>query len=174
MTEIQTLTRAVISGEIRRVLFDSGDGRYAVLRLADGTGAEHVICGPLCGLAPGQNIEAEGHWEKHAEFGNRFRAESFRLRLPSTPEGIKRFLGSGAIPGIGGRTAEIIVDHFGDQTLTILDRFSKRLREVPGIGPKKAEAIIQGWRESAARRESYIFLQGLGITPAYCARLFRQ
>ena len=174
MTEIQTLTRAVISGEIRRVLFDSGDGRYAVLRLADGSGAEHVICGPLCGLAPGQNIEAEGHWEKHAEFGNRFRAESFRLRLPSTPEGIKRFLGSGAIPGIGGRTAEIIVDHFGDQTLTILDRFSKRLREVPGIGPKKAEAIIQGWRESAARRESYIFLQGLGITPAYCARLFRQ
>ena len=174
MTEIQTLTRAVISGEIRRVLFDSGDGRYAVLRLADGTGAEHVICGPLCGLAPGQNIEAEGHWEKHAEFGNRFRAESFRLRLPSTPEGIKRFLGSGAIPGIGSRTAEIIVDHFGGQTLTILDRFSKRLLEVPGIGPKKAEAIIQGWRESAARRESYIFLQGLGITPAYCARLFRQ
>lgn len=174
MTEVQTLTHAVISGEIRRILFDSGDGRYAVLRLADGSGAEHVLCGPLCGLAPGQNIEAEGRWEKHAEFGNRFRAEKFRLRLPSTPEGIKRFLGSGAIPGIGGRTAEIIVDHFGDQTLTILDRFSKRLQEVPGIGPKKAEAIIQGWRESAARRESYIFLQGLGITPAYCARLFRQ
>ncbi len=173
MAEFQELTRGTLRGEIRHVVFQSEDGVFAILRISDGDGAEHTVRGPLGGLAVGQHIEADGYWERHSEFGRQFRAENCRISLPSTPDGIKRFLSSGAIPGIGPKTAAEIVDHFGDQTLTVLDRYPKRLLEVPNIGPKKAESVLAGWRESAARREGYIFLQGLGITPNCCARLFK-
>ncbi len=174
MSEIQTLTAATLRGEVIRIIYENSDGSFAVLRLKDADGAEHTVRGPLGGVVSGQHLELSGKWERHAEFGRQFLATEYKVTLPSTPEGLKRFLASGAIPGIGKKTAGLIVDYFGDETLTVLDRHSKRLLEVPLIGPKKAEAVIKGWRESAARRDGYIFLQGLGITPAYCARLFKR
>lgn len=174
MNNQQELTLARLRGEIRRVVFENEDTQFAVLKVVDDSGLEHAATGPMAGLTAGQYLEMEGYWERHPEFGRQFRAESYRIRLPSTADGIKRFLSGGAIPGIGKKTAGLIVDYFGDQTLVVLDNFSKRLEEVPGIGKKKAAAVIKGWRESAGRRESFIFLQGLGITPAYCARLFKR
>lgn len=173
MAEIQTLTRAHLRGEISRIIFQSDDGLFAVLKLKEADGAEHVVRGPLAHFNIGQHLELSGVWEQHAEFGMQFKVEEFKVTLPSTPEGIKRFLASGAIPGIGEKTAALIVDFFGNQTLDVLRNSSARLREVPLIGKKKADMIIKGWRESEARRDAYIFLQGLGITPAYCARLFK-
>ena len=174
MNNQQELTLARLRGEIRRVVFENEDTQFAVLKVVDDSGLEHAATGPMAGLTAGQYLEMEGYWERHPEFGRQFRAESYRIRLPSTADGIKRFLSGGAIPGIGKKTAGLIVDYFGDQTLVVLDNFAKRLEEVPGIGKKKAAAVIKGWRESAGRRESFIFLQGLGITPAYCARLFKR
>ncbi len=174
MNSQQELTLARLRGEIRRVVFENEDTQFAVLKVVDDSGLEHAATGPMAGLTAGQYLEMEGYWERHPEFGRQFRAESYRIRLPSTADGIKRFLSGGAIPGIGKKTAGLIVDYFGDQTLVVLDNFAKRLEEVPGIGKKKAAAVIKGWRESAGRRESFIFLQGLGITPAYCARLFKR
>ena len=174
MNDVQGLTLARLRGEIRRVVFENEDTQFAVLKVVDDSGLEHAATGPMAGLAAGQYLEMEGYWERHPEFGRQFRAESYQIRLPNTADGIKRFLSGGAIPGIGKKTASLIVDYFGDQTLVVLDNFAKRLEEVPGIGKKKAEAVVRGWRESAGRRESFIFLQGLGITPAYCARLFKR
>ena len=174
MNDVQGLTLARLRGEIRRVVFENEDTQFAVLKVVDDSGLEHAATGPMAGLAAGQYLEMEGYWERHPEFGRQFRAESYQIRLPNTADGIKRFLSGGAIPGIGKKTASLIVDYFGDQTLVVLDNFAKRLEEVPGIGKKKAEAVVKGWRESAGRRESFIFLQGLGITPAYCARLFKR
>lgn len=174
MNDVQGLTLARLRGEIRRVVFENEDTQFAVLKVVDDSGLEHAATGPMAGLAAGQYLEMEGYWERHLEFGRQFRAESYQIRLPNTADGIKRFLSGGAIPGIGKKTASLIVDYFGDQTLVVLDNFAKRLEEVPGIGKKKAEAVVKGWRESAGRRESFIFLQGLGITPAYCARLFKR
>ena len=163
-----------LCGEVTRIVYENSDGSYAVLRLTGDDGKEHTVRGPLGGVVAGQHLELTGAWERHAEFGRQFKASCYKVTLPATAAGLKRFLGSGAIPGIGKKSAELIVDYFGDQTLIVLDRYSKRLQEVPLIGPKKAEAIIRGWRESAARRDGYIFLQGLGITPAYCAKLFKR
>ena len=78
------------------------------------------------------------------------------------------------LPGIGKKTAGLIVDHFKEKTLDMLDGGASCLEQVPGIGPKKAEAVARVWRESAARRDSYIFMQGLGISPAFCSRLFKR
>ncbi|MDD3885505.1 MAG: ATP-dependent RecD-like DNA helicase [Victivallaceae bacterium] len=173
MGDIQTLTAATLRGEIKRVVFDAPKDGYAILKLTDDRGREQMVRGSLSGLAPGQFLEMEGRWEKHAEFGRQFRAEKFRIGLPSSTDGIKRFLASGIIPGVGRKTAESVVEYFGADTIDVLDHYSKRLYEIPRLGRKKIAAIIAGWKNSSAMRESSIFLQGLGISPAYCARLFR-
>lgn len=168
------LGRSSLRGEISRKVFESDDGQFAVLRVVDDNGAEHVVRGPVAGIPVGQHLEFEGCWDKHPEFGLQFKADSFRLTLPNSAEGIKRFLGSGAIAGIGRKLAGELVDFFGEETLKVLNSQSRRLQEVPGIGKKKAAAILECWQAAADRRESYIFMQGLGITPAYCARLFKR
>ena len=174
MNEPQAQQHATLCGEITRVVFENEDGSFAVIRVREPGSREYAVCGPVAGVVAGQEIEVEGVWEQHAEFGRQLRAGQFRIILPSTPEGLKRYLSSGVIPGIGPKTAALIVDHFGAKTLSMLDAGEAQLKAIPGIGPKKAEAIARVWRESAARRDSYIFLQGLGITPAFCARLFKR
>ncbi len=161
-----------VRGEIRRVVYENAEGTYAVLRMAGDDDREFTAVGPLCQLTPGQSLEMTGGWEKHEEYGRQFRVASFRPVMPATRAGLIRFLGSGAIPGIGPKTAEQIVNRFGSETLHVLDHESRRLREIPGIGQQKAKRIISAWRASAARRDIFIFLQGLGITPAFCQKLY--
>lgn len=167
------LFTATLRGEVTRILFENTGGTFAVALVLTAEG-EKTAVGPLSSIAPGQHIEATGRWEKHPDFGTRFRVNTFRPVLPSTSAGIVRFLSSGAIPGIGEKTAKQIVDYFGDETLTVLEKYPKRLREIPGIGDKKAAAVTAAWQESAARRDTFIFLQGLGITATYCQKLYKR
>ena len=148
---IPGLTRTTLRGEIRRVVFESDDGAFAVLKIVDPAGNEHAVRGSLCGLSAGQFLELEGYWDRHAEFGRQFRVESFRISLPSTAEGIKRYLGSGAIPGIGKKMAALIVDYFGDETLTVLDNNSRRLREV--AAKEGSRALLVDLPEELDERE---------------------
>ncbi len=159
---------------VLRLVFQSDSDGYAVVRMLEAGGSEFTACGLLSALLPGQEADLTGHWEKHPEFGRQFRVDSFRAYLPATPDGIKCFLSSGICPGIGPKLAGQIVDYFGEQTLYVLDNCSKRLREVPGVGARKAAAIADGWKSAASRRESQIYLMGLGISPAYCAKLFKR
>ena len=174
MPQEDTLFSATLRGEVTRIIYENREGTYAVLRLRDSRNEEKTVVGALNGIEPGQCIEATGRWEKHAEYGTQFRAIRFRPVLPSTHDGIIRFLGSGAIPGIGEKTARMIVDYFGEETLQMLEHYPKRLCDVPGIGRKKAAAIIEKWKESASRRDIFIYLQGLGITPGYCQKLYKR
>ncbi|MGE4564848.1 MAG: AAA family ATPase, partial [Victivallaceae bacterium] len=171
--EQQNLFSATIRGEITRIIYENDDQTYTVLRLLTEDG-EKTVVGTIPQVAPGQHLEVTGRWEKHADFGSQFRAFNFRPILPSTSTGIVRFLSSGAIPGVGEKTAGAIVDYFGADTLDVLEKFPKRLREVPKMSEKKATAIAAAWRESASRRDTFIYLQGLGITPAYCNKLYQQ
>ncbi|MFW5803308.1 MAG: ATP-dependent RecD-like DNA helicase [Verrucomicrobiota bacterium] len=161
-------------GEVLRIVFVSDDEQYAVLRLLDQGGREHTLVGPLGGVAAGQDLEAWGKWEKHADHGRQFRAENFRAVLPSSAEGIRRYLGSGIIPGIGPKLAERIVKQFGRETLDILDHYSARLREIDGVGKKRIQQIRESWQATADRRSVFIFLQGLGIGAGLAARLYRK
>ncbi len=170
---MEDLFHNLIRGEIVRIIYENQEGSYCVLKLRDeADGREKMMVGPISGIGPGQNIEASGRWEKHPEYGRQFHASNFRPVLPSTAEGITRFLGSGSIPGIGAKTAKAIVDRFGKDTLTVLEKFPGRLNEVPGIGKNKASLILKAWRESAALRDVYIYLQGLGISQTYCKKLY--
>lgn len=160
-----------LRGEILRVVFASDDGEYVVVRLRSGDLAEHTLVGALGGLLEGQEIEAKGRWETHKDHGRQLRVSEFRALLPTTEEGIRRYLASGLIHGIGPKYAERIVAHFGVETLTVLDNYSERLREVPGIGKKRIAEIRSAWEKQSDQRDIMVFLQGLGLTPAYCARI---
>ncbi len=163
-----------LRGEVLRVLFSSADGEYTVLKLLENGCQERTLVGPLAGLVEGQEIEAVGRWENHKDHGRQLRVREFRAVLPSTEEGIRRYLASGLIPGIGPKYAERIVEHFGTDTLRILGNYSERLREVPGIGKKRIEEIRAAWQEHAGQRDVLVFLQGLGIGGALCARIINQ
>jgi exodeoxyribonuclease V alpha subunit len=165
---------AKIRGEILRIVFASDDGQYTVARLLDTRGNEQTVVGALAGLLEGQDVEAEGKWENHKEHGKQFRISEFRTLLPSNENGIRRYLASGLIPGIGPKLAERIVDRFGLDTMNVLDNYPRRMQEIPGVGRKRVDQIRQSWKEHRAQRDTLVFLQGLGLTPAYCARVLQR
>ena len=163
-----------IAGEIVRVLFVNPDNQYSVLHILTPDRKTETVCGTNYGCGEGEYVEAVGRWVEHPEYGRQFKADSICTVLPESTVGLKRFLASGIIPGIGGKTAAAIVDYFGKDTCDILTNHPNRLREIPKMGMKKVTAIREAWQKYGQRRQSAIFLQGLGITPAYCARLFKR
>ncbi|MFA7231520.1 MAG: hypothetical protein WC071_09650, partial [Victivallaceae bacterium] len=122
-----SLTEHTLRGEITRVVYENEETAYTIFKLSDTQGVEYSVVGCISGIHQGQSIEVTGRWETHQEYGRQLRAEKFRFVLPSTREGIVRYLSSGMIPGIGPKLAQCIVDHFGEKTLEILDRYSLRL-----------------------------------------------
>ena len=164
--------QCVIEVEITGVRFENPETGFAVVQALLTNGTRLTVCGQLSGLQPGEQLELTGRYEYSPKFGRQFRADSFKLQLPKTASGIERYL-TNCIKGIGPKTAEIIVRNFGGNTVNVLDNYPKRLREIPGIGPKKYEQIIEVWKRSRARRDSMIFLQSLGISNRFCEKLFR-
>ncbi len=170
--QISTLEHS-LKGDISKLVFTSENGDYSVIKIRTPEGEEQTVVGPFSGAFEGQSVEMLGIWEKHKEFGHQFRAKSVKFTLPKNPEGIKKYLASGLIPGIAKKLAECIVNQFGTNTLDILDNYSSRLLEVPGFGKKRLASIRDVWRENSAKREIFIFLQSLGISMTYAQKIFR-
>jgi exodeoxyribonuclease V alpha subunit len=170
----QAATESRITGEVLRIVFANDDGSYTVLKLIDDHGNEITAVGSLDNIVEGQFLEAVGKWHTHKTHGREFRVNSFRVVLPKTEDGIQRYLASAALPGVGPKLAERIVSHFGTDTVNILDHYSKRLSEVPGLGSKKIESIIAAWHAHRSQSEQHIFLQGLGLTANSCQRLIHE
>lgn len=167
-----TLAEHALSGEVERVVYESEDGAYCVFRLRDPQGNLHTAVGTVPGVAAGQTVELTGKWEMNKEHGRQFRLDSCKFSLPATREGLIRYLSSGVIKGVGEKYATLIVDTFGPNTLSVMNNASRRLLEVPGLGRKRVEAIRKTWRENAEKRELQIYLQGLGVTPAFFAKIY--
>ena len=159
---------------IETLVFRGGDG-FAVVkasRLLPSPGDRQLtLVGALGSVAPGESLRVQGRFVNHATYGWRFRVGGFVPIVPTTEIGIARFLGSGLIEGVGPSLAERLVRHFGDQTLEIIATQSKRLREVPGIGAKRANAISSAVRARRADAEILAFLRGLAIGPAAAAKI---
>ncbi|MCF7853601.1 MAG: ATP-dependent RecD-like DNA helicase [Candidatus Pacebacteria bacterium] len=168
----QAVTETTVSGEIMRIVFESDDGQYVVLRLLTSSNRELTLVGPMHGMLEGQDIEARGRWETHSRHGRQFRVTQYRALLPSSEKGIRRYLASGLIPGIGPKLADRIVERFGTDALNVLDHYPKRLTDIPGLGKKRVDMINKAWKEHSRQRDTYIFLQGLGLGPSYCAKIF--
>lgn len=165
----------VVQGTVREQRYASADGRFAVLRVGREAADESItVIGDVVGLSVGEDARFRGRWEEHERHGRRFRAAGWTPVMPTTGAGIARFLGSGLIKGIGPALAKRLVSTFGDRTLDIIAERSARLREVPGIGAKRATAIAEAVRSRRADAEQLSFLHSLGIGPALSRKLMKQ
>ena len=164
-----------IEGTVERVVYSGGDGAFTVARLkVDKGGAVVTVVGSLVGIPAGAVLRVSGRFETTARFGEQFRVERYTEVAPQTIDGLRRYLGSGLIKGIGPEFASRIVDRFGIETLEILDSDPARISEVPGIGPSRARAIRQAWSAQREVRKVMVFLQGYGVSPAFAARIYKR
>ncbi len=167
-----------LTGVLERIIFFNEENHYTIAEFrpdsAEGKDAKVTITGPLPGVQCGETLHLRGTWTKHAQHGDQFKIDSFRSELPSSVYGIRKYLGSGLVDGIGKVYANKIVDAFGTATFRILSEESGKLRDVPGIGKKRATAIKKAWDDQRAFRELYIFLQTYGVTTGQCVKLINQ
>lgn len=162
------------TGVLEKILFLNEENGYCVAELATEKQGNFTITGTLTGVQCGETLELEGEWQNHSRFGRQLKITAFRTRLPSSLHGLKKYLGSGLIPGIGPKYAEKIVEKFGTETLNVLSNDSGRLREVPGIGRERAQKIKRSWDEQRSLREWMIFMQSHGVGIAQARRLWQR
>lgn len=163
-----------LEGSVERIIYYDEETGYSVLRLsAPGRPDLVTVVGHLPEVQPGERLRLEGDWTTHPRYGRQFRVERCQQILPATAEGIRRYLGSGLIRGVGPVTAARIVDRFGVDTLRVLEEEPERLREVPGVGPKRAAAIARAWEEQKAIREVMLFLQSHGVTTGLAVKIYK-
>ncbi len=164
-----------LMGTVERVVYSGGDGAFTVARLKlDRGGAIVTIVGALVGVPEGASLRVTGRFETNARFGEQFRIARYTEVAPATLEGLRKYLGSGLIKGIGPELAGRIVDRFGIETLEILDRDPSRIGEVSGIGRSRARAVRDAWTAQRQIREVMVFLQGYGVSPAFAARIYKR
>ena len=131
------------------------------------------MVGPLLGAQIGESLRLTGRWSSHPKYGKQFQVDSFTTVLPATIQGIRRYLGSGLIKGIGPMMAERMVAHFGTDILTIIEEQPGRLIEVHGLGPKRTQRIADAWEEQKAIKEVMVFLSGIGVSTSLAVRIYK-
>jgi exodeoxyribonuclease V alpha subunit len=164
-----------LEGTLERITFHSGDDGYTVARLMPrDKGYVVTVVGKLLGVQVGETLALEGRWVDHSAHGRQFEITSFRTLMPATVDGIRRYLGSGLIKGVGPVMAKRIADTFGKYTLDVIEREPDRLVEVPGLGRKRVELIKAAWREQQKIKELMLTLQELGLSPGIAVRIYKQ
>jgi len=165
-----------VSGTVSNILFHSEQTGYTVCSVQplNRKDSPITVVGNCAAIWAGEELIAEGRWTRHAQHGRQFQAETIRCIAPTSIEGLRRYLASGLIRGVGGVMADRIVERFGVETLDIIEKESKRLEEVEGIGPRRRVQIKESWTEQRAVRDIMIFLQSHGIGTAQAARIYRQ
>ncbi len=162
-----------LDATVERVVFQSEESGWGVLRVSRENGITATAVGRLYGLQPGERVRLTGAWEEDRKYGKQFRAVSYLSLLPETLAGIERYLGSGLVPGIGPVMAGRLVAKFGLDTLEVIDNEPAKLGAVRGIGPKRSQQIRQAWREQRAVRDAMVFLQGHGLTASHAIKVCR-
>jgi exodeoxyribonuclease V alpha subunit len=177
----------ILSGSVEHITYHNPENGYTVLRLRPerGPGIPNrgrpglnraglvTVVGNLPELNPGEHLKLQGQWFNHPKHGYQFNVEICENTLPATVTGIRRYLGSGLVKGIGPHLAERIVTHFGRETLDIIEEHPERLREVPDIGPKRTRKIAQAWEEQRQVKEIMLFLHGHGVSTNLAVKIYK-
>jgi exodeoxyribonuclease V alpha subunit len=162
-----------LKGSLERVVFHNEENGYTVFSLKTPTGDSVPVVGHMADPQPGVSLEIWGDWVNNPRFGRQLHMQRHQTVLPAHVEGIRHYLGSGLIHGVGPKTAERIVAAFGEKTFHVLDHEPERLLEVEGIGKKTAEAVQEGWGDHRGIRDLIMFLQPHGVSTAYAVRIYR-
>ncbi len=166
---------ARLSGQIERITYTNPENGYTVAQMRVRGGSQLVtVVGSLVDPVPGEVMEIFGRWKVHPRFGEQFEVETYRTTAPATVTGIRKYLGSGLIKGIGPVMAKRIVSRFGKQTLDIIEKEPERLAEIQGIGKKRVGMINAAWEEQKEIRAVMMFLQSHNVSSGYAAKIFKQ
>ncbi|MBI3159893.1 MAG: ATP-dependent RecD-like DNA helicase [Chloroflexi bacterium] len=171
-----------LSGSVERITFYNQENGYTVLRLlpdqkglpAEARDGLVTITGNLPELAPGEHLTLSGEWTQHPRHGAQFNAQTLQQSRPATLEGLRRYLGSGLLRGIGPKLAERIVSHFGLETLDVIEKHPRRLREVADIGPKRSKIILEAWEEQKQIKDIMLFLHAHEVSTNLAVKIYKQ
>lgn len=169
-----------LEGSVESIVFHNEDNHYTVARFRPNDSGRlfrddlMTIVGPLPGIHVGELLSLEGEWETDPRYGRQLLVTSFSQRLPASAEGITRYLSSGLIKGIGPKKAKNIVDHFGEQTLAIIEQQPERLSEVKNISARDREQIVKTWAEQTEIKELHLFLQSHEVSMNLATRIYKQ
>jgi exodeoxyribonuclease V alpha subunit len=172
-----------LKGSVARVTFYNEENGYSVLRLeAEGDLPDRAadreglvtVTGNLPELAAGEFLQLSGDWSQHPKYGMQFQVQKIEQARPNTLEGIRRYLGSGMLKGIGPAIAESIVARFGIDTIKVIEEQPQRLREVADIGPKRSRQILAAWEEQKQIREVMLFLHSYGVSSNLATKIIKQ
>ncbi len=167
---------SVLEAVLERVTYANEETGYTIARVAtERIGPDLLtVVGPLLGAQVGESLRLTGRWTSHPRYGRQFEVQSYTTVLPATIQGIRRYLGSGMIKGIGPVMAERMVAHFGTDILRVIEEEPQRLVEVPGVGPKRTKLVADAWEEQKAIKEVMVFLQGVGVSTSLAVRIFKK
>lgn len=171
-----------LAGSVERVTYYNPENGYCVLRLRPEGGKPPgmdreglvTIVGNIAEISAGEFLRLGGHWVNHPKHGLQFQIETCEQTLPATTAGIRRYLGSGLIRGIGKRFADRIVAQFGEKTLEIIEQHPEQLLQVPDIGHKRVEMITRAWEEQKQVKEIMLFLHSYGISTNLAVKIYKQ
>ncbi len=170
-----TLFEQDLEGVLERFTFQNEENGYAIAKvLPPGKIQLVTVVGTLAGVQVGESVVLHGQWITHQQYGRQFEVQSYKVKLPATLEGIRKYLGSGLIKGVGPATAKKIVDYFGKETLEILDKAPQRILEVQGIGALKTNIIAKAWEEQQQIKEIMLFLQSNGVSASLAIKIYKQ
>lgn len=161
-----------LAGYVEHIIYRNAENGYTVLNLV--SGEEEITCvGIFSAIAEGENIEASGEYTDHPTYGRQFKVDHFEEKAPEDEEAIERYLGSGAIKGVGLALAARIVRRFKEDTFRIIEEEPERLAEIKGISERKAMEIADQVNEKRDLRQAMIFLQQYGITMNLAVKVYR-
>jgi exodeoxyribonuclease V alpha subunit len=168
----QATASEALAGLVERVTFHNPENGFCVLRVkARGQRDLITVVGHAAMIAAGEFVQISGTWVNDRTHGQQFRASFVKVSPPTTLEGIERYLASGMIRGIGPTYGRRLVRAFGEAVFDLIEQQPERLREVSGIGAKRAARIIAGWAEQKVIREIMLFLHANGVgTPCASTR----
>jgi len=169
------LPTTVLEGELERVTYFNAENHYTVAKLKTSkTNSIVTIIGNMSSVKAGQFLKMEGTWEIHPKYGQQFKISSYKETLPATIDGIKKYLKSGIVKGIGPSTADKMVNHFKAEVFEIIEKYPEKLLEIEGIGEAKAALICNAWNYNHAARNLMQLLQEAGVKTSYCAKMLKQ
>ncbi len=163
-----------LRGTVERIVFTNEENGYTIARLSvRGRYDLLTIVGNMAGVQPGAVLRVSGRWKNHPTYGEQFVVEDYAEERPATVEGIRKYLGSGLIKGIGPVTAGRIAEHFGTYTLDVIDEDIQRLVEVPGVGPHRVKIIAEAWETQKAIKDIMLFLQSHNVSTRLAVKIYK-
>lgn len=165
---------AEVIGIIEEIIFRNEDNGFTVMDISsESDGALITAVGNLPFAVEGERVKITGEWAVHPDYGEQIKIENYESAAPTSQESLERYLASGLIKGVGPSTAKKLVEHFGMDTLDVIQLNPDRLTEVPGIGDARAETIAASFYEQKEVREVMLFLQTYGISTNFAVKIYK-